>query len=540
MTEQPVDSLELYPTDENEICTIAKSFKNNKAPGLDEYSPKIIKNVISYISEPLCHIFNQSMLEGIFPDELKKAKVTPVFKSGDKRDFTNYRPISVLPVFSKLLERIIYKRTIEFFNKHSLLYEGQFGFRTDFSTSMALTSISNKIVDAFEKNEFALGVFIDLSKAFDTINHAILLSKLNRYGIRGAALDFFSSYLDNRLQCTRFGSFVSDFKTITCGIPQGSLLGPLLFIIYINDLYKSANDLSFILYADDTNIVVSNPNLESLCNIVNRGLSQVCEWFKANKLSINVNKCNYMIFHNGKRFCVNDICIRIDNTALPRVDKTKFLGVYLDSSLSWKYHISEVESKVSKSIGIISKIKHLLPDFILRMLYCALVLPYLNYCNLIWANTYKTNLQKIIGLQKKIIRIISRAQFNDHTTPLFEKLKLLKFTDINLHQQSTFMYKSINNIFPTQFNDKFCFQRNSEIHNYNTRSASQIHLPQTRTQKFQFDIRYSGPKYWNSLPTTLQDSLSFYTFSRKVKKKLISSYKKKQSDSTKNAVSNVK
>ena len=522
MSEQPIGSLELYPTDESEICSIAKLFKNNKAPGLDEYSPKVIKHVISYISEPLCHIFNQSMREGIFPDELKKAKVTPVFKSGDKRDFTNYRPISVLPVFSKLLERIIYKRTVEFFDKHSLLYHGQFGFRTGYSTSMALASISNKIVDAFESNEFALGVFIDLSKAFDTINHTILLSKLNRYGIRGRALDFFSSYLDNRLQCTRFGSFVSDFKTITCGIPQGSLLGPLLFIIYINDLYKSAHDLSFILYADDTNIFISNPNLESLCNIANRGLSQVCEWFRANKLSINIRKCNFMIFHNGKKFCANDICIKINNVVLPRVDKVKFLGVYLDSSLSWKYHISEVESKVSKSIGIIYRIKNLVPRFVLRMLYCTLVLPYLTYCNVIWANTYKTNIQKIIVLQKKIIRIISGAQFLDHTSPLFKKRKLLKFADINLQQQSIFMYKCINNIFPNEFNDKFSFPRNSEFHNYNTRSASQIHIMKHRTQRFEFDIRYSGPKYWNSLSIAIQNTPSVHTFSRKVKNQLIS------------------
>ena len=231
-----------------------------------------------------------------------------------------------------------------------------------------------------------------------------------------------------------------------------------------------------------------------------------------------------MIFHNGKNADLNDFNIVLDNVILPRVDKVKFLGVYLDSSLSWKYHIHEVESKVSKNIGIISRLKHLLPNHILRMLYCALILPYFSYCNLVWANSCKYKIQKLILLQKKIIRIISGMHYRSHTGPIFKQIIFLKFSDINLHQQGIFMYKSMNNIFPSQFSDFINFKCNSETHTYNTRSAANIRLPKHRTRRFQFDIRYSGPKFWNTLPSILHKSLSLQTFSRKAKIYLIARY----------------
>ena len=366
-----LNSLFFNPTTSAEIENIALSFKNNKSPGLDEISPRVVKSVITHISNHLCYIFNLSLSEGIFQ---KLAKVIPVYKNGDKSELGNYRPISILSVFSKILEKIVHKRTMTFLEKYNIIHDSQYGFRPNFSTSLALTDLSNKVTDVFEKNMFGIGVFLDLSKAFDTLNHNILLDKLNFYGIRGVALDWFSSYLRGRSQRTKFQSTLSEPRDITCGVPQGSLLGPLLFIIYVNDICKASDVLSFLMYADDTNIFLSNKQLHSLINTVNHELNEICTWFRANKLSLNTKKCNYIIFTKTK--INNNYPVKLDNMPIEQVLKTKFLGIYVDDKLSWKHHIHEVENKVARSIGIITKMRSLFPDSVLRSLYCSLILPY--------------------------------------------------------------------------------------------------------------------------------------------------------------------
>ena len=518
-------SLFMSPVTETEICNIVKLFKNNKAPGLDEFSPRIIKTVIDSICKPLCHIFNLSLSTGNFPDNMKVARVTPIFKSGDKEQVSNYRPISVLSTFSKILERIIYKRTYNFLEEHNCLFANQFGFRRDHSTQLSLLELTNKVIDAFEDSSFAIGVFIDLSKAFDTVNHDILLSKLKYYGIRGIAHDLFSSYLKNRRQCTVFNSKMSDFKNITCGVPQGSLLGPLLFILFVNDIYRSSSILSFVLYADDTNILYSHKNMETLSRTVNTELSKVCTWFAANKLTINQNKCNYMIFYNSPRppEHYNSVVIRLNNHTLPRVESAKFLGTILDSKLSWKQHINALESKIAQNTGLIYRLSMFLPERILRTLYCSLILPYLSYCNIIWANTYPTSLTKLCALQNKAVRTITRSQPSDKSDPLYKSQKLLYIDDINKVQQCSLLYKCLNSLLPAQFCNKFLHV--SDRHKYNTRSGNDIFIPNHRTRIFQNNILFTGPKHWNELPKSLQTSPYLSSFTRNLKKLLISKYK---------------
>ena len=342
LKEPIINSIFLSPVTEHEIIKIVTAFNNNKASGIDgiDFSPKVIKLVIGHISKPLCHIFNLCLLNGNFPDKLKLAKVSPIFKKGDKQVLSNNRPISVLSVFSKILERIIYDRIYKFIDQNNILFKNQYGFRKNYSTSMALLEVANTIADAFESNSYSLGVFIDLSKAFDTINHEILLSKVYHYGIRGTAHDLLANYLTNRQQCTKYMTSKSDFSPITCGVPQGSLLGPLLFLLYINDIHMSSNILSYFLYADDTTIVYSDSNLEKLYRVVNDNLDNVFKWFSANKLSVNLKKCNYILFRNSNRTI--DLAskeIKLNDVVLPRVEETKFLGVFIECRLSWKSHI---------------------------------------------------------------------------------------------------------------------------------------------------------------------------------------------------------
>ena len=227
---------------------------------------------------------------------MKIARVIPLFKSGDKSTFTNYRPISILPAFSKILERIVYNRILSYLNERNILSDSQFGFRKNHSTEYALSILYDRLSNAIDNNEYTAGIFLDLSKAFDTVNHQILLEKLNHYAIRGVAHSWISSYLSNRKQFVQYDSVCSAHSVISCGVPQGSILGPLLFLIYINDLCNVSKVLDFILFADDTNIFFSHRNEDYLQNTLNVELDNVTNWCQANRLSINIKKSKFMIF----------------------------------------------------------------------------------------------------------------------------------------------------------------------------------------------------------------------------------------------------
>ena len=517
-----VNSMFLNPVDEYELTRIILSFNNNKAPGIDEFNTKAIKHVFNFISKPLCHIFNISISHGIFPDKLKHAKVTPVFKAGPKSEINNYRPISILSIFSKIFERIIYDRMYTFIQNNNILYEHQFGFRKGHSTSMALIDLTNEIIDAFQNNSYAMGILIDLSKAFDTIDHDILLAKLYNYGLRGIVFNLLKSYLCNRSQCTKYMNATSEFRYISCGVPQGSLLGPLLFILYINDLYNSSKRLSFFLYADDTTILYSNDDIYSLFEVVNSELNSVIDYFSVNKLSVNINKCNAIVFHGrNKSFDPSNKTVKLNNVVIPLVSTVKFLGIYIDSQLNWKPHIECISNKISKNIGIIYRLSKFIPQSILRILYCSLILPYLNYCNVVWANNYPDTLDKLIKLQKKAVRIISLSLPYSHTDPIFSLLKLLKISDINTLQQCSFMHDLVYKRSPL-FNNLIQF--NLDFHNYDTRSANLLHLPLPRTNALKFNIRYSGPKVWNNISLELRNIVNKNSFTHKLKLNLISKY----------------
>ena len=304
---------------------------------------------------------------------------------------------------------------------------------------MALMNLMNRLITSLENEEYVLGIYLDFSKAFDTVDHVILLRKLAHYGIRGTALKWFESYLSNREQYVTYNGISSSKQRIKCGVPQGSVLGPLLFLIYINDLCLVCKNTSAILFADDTNLFSSGKDLKTLERTTNNELSNISLWLKVNKLSLNIKKTHYMIFCRRKKLDHN-VKLLIDGQAIDEVQKTKFLGIVIDNKLTWKWHIDHIAGKISRGIGMIIKARQYLNKSGLMSLYYSFIYPYLTYCNHIWGATYKTRLKRLVMLQNKAVRILSHAGNRTSSDPLYKKLDIMKVENINTYLIGRFMF----------------------------------------------------------------------------------------------------
>ena len=518
-------SLFLSPTTADEIIELTMKFKLSNSSGSDGISNTLLKQIVPSIGEVIAHIFNLSLSSGIVPSQLKIANVTPIFKAGDKHDCSNYRPISILPTLAKLLEKVVYIRIFDFISKHDILTPQQFGFRPKRSTYMAINQLYSNIAEKLDTKQHTVGIFLDLSKAFDTINHSILLNKLYSYGIRGLANDWIRNYLSERSQRVNFNNTLSSPAEISCGVPQGSILGPLLFLLYINDLPLSSKIPHFILFADDTNILFSNPDPIILESLINTELKEISNWFKLNKLSLNIKKTNYMIFKNkhSNKPTIN-IDIKIDNTPIQQVETTKFLGLLIDSNLSWTSHTQHVCKIVSKYNGIIRKVRPFLPPYSLKTLYNSLILPYLSYGAMIWADPNNSKLNSLFLLQKRVIRSCTNSLWLDHTDPLFLSLSTLKVLDIYKLQLASFMFQFHNNLLPADLLNEDFFYSETPSHQYYTRHAHDLFIKPTNTVLASNTSKSQGPQLWNHLPAQLHNSPTLSSFKSGMKKILMSAY----------------
>ena len=392
--------------------------KNDKAAGPFCIPVRILKIIRHVVSRTLEAIFNLSFSTGIVPSSVKIAKVIPVSKKGSCSHLNNYRLISLLSVFDKLLEKLMYKRIVNYLDKNSILYEKQFGFRTKHSTNHAIISIVDNIQRVVEEKEFSCGIFLDFSKAFDTVNHEILIRKLENYGIRGITNDWFRSYLSNRKQYVYINNTSSDPCQGNCGIPQGSVLGPLLFLIYINDFSRCSTLFDFHLFADDSNLFYKRKSLSVLQSDINRELSKVQEWLCVNRLALNIKKSNYVKFHLPQRKMLCSPILEINEKHHKREFSIRYLGIFIDSHLNWKSQVTYIVKKINRSIGVISKLRYYLNRITLINLYNALIYPFLIYGIIIWGNTYPTTTHPLLVLQKKATRIMTFSQLDAHTNPL--------------------------------------------------------------------------------------------------------------------------
>ena len=326
-----VNSIATFEVTSNRVRNVILTL-NNSSAGHDELPPFVAKSCIEEFIEPLTYMINESLRTGICPSELKIARVVPIFKSGDPSLLTNYRPISVLSFFSKVFERIVYDYLFDFICTNSILYDYQFGFRPGHSTQQAIITLIDKITKSLDNGDIVISLFIDLKKAFDTVDHRIRLRKLYAYGIRGTMLKWIESYLSGRTQYVVFDGQESEIHGIQYGVPQGSILSPLLFILYMNDICNVSDIFFAIMYADDTSLVVNGKDLNALIQLLNTALIDLCTWFKANRLSLNTTKTFYMIFHRARIKHMSGVAdsIVMDNTILAKTSSLKYLSVIVD------------------------------------------------------------------------------------------------------------------------------------------------------------------------------------------------------------------
>ena len=513
--EQLRNSFFMSPTDPEEIHRIIMKMKPKNSCGHDGISSKLLKNVSQVIAVPLSIIINKSIETGVVPRSMKLAKVIPIYKAKDKTLMENYRPISLLPTISKVLEKVVHCRLYKFLCLNNQFTEYQFGFRPNRSTTDAVCTFISDVMTALDNKQYTLSVLLDLSKAFDTIDHNILL--LSHYGVRGLALDWFRSYLSGRSQFVRYRDANSPCRDVTCGVPQGSVLGPLLFIIYTNDLTKILNHSNTILFADDTTLYASGSNLQDVITYIEQDLYILSDWFCANKLSLNTQKTNFMVF-SPNRLTHNNIIpniINLGDKEIKRVSESKFLGIFVDDGLDWAAHISHLARKISSGLYAIKSAKNFLSIQNLKMIYQSLVHSHLLYGAILWGTTHAYLLNKIKILQKKCIRLISKSAYNAHTEPLFRKLKILNLDNIVKFQLGIYMYKYSKNALPLPLLD--IFTRNRNVHQYHTRHHNDPHIFHRGTNKVIRSFIHKGPNIWASLPNNIKGSISLAAFKSKLK-----------------------
>ena len=497
----------LDPVSNLEVEFHMKNLKNSKQ-NTNSIPISILKDNVGFISVIISDLINICFVSGKFPNVLKRAVVLPLYKKGEDTSMVNYRPISLLPWLSKIIEKCIKSRLLDYICKNRIINPAQFGFQSGISTQDAVLLITEKLYVNLNEKLSTLGIFIDFSKVFDTINTCILLKKADRYGIRGIPLQLIASYLTNRSQIVKIGGAFSEPKSMTIGVPQGSVLSPLLFLLYVNEISNIIDNFTTCLFADDTTFLVSDRNIQSLFNSCEEGLGKFSDWCCANRLSVNVSKTNYMLFSNLSSPS-NLPLLKFNNNYIERAFSVRFLGVELDHKLKLNNHIN----KISKNSGILSKLAYFVPKNVLINLYHSLIEPYLNYCPLIFGGAYNSHVLPLEVAQRKCVRVISRVDRYAHSNPLFANLGILKFSDVYKLHLGIYVYANLDILDAAIPN-----------HTHNTRNSQLNPVFQRLTLSQRQSVAYQAPKNWNSIPLQIRNCRSLKSFKNSYKKYLISLY----------------
>ena len=415
---------ELHEVSTIQISRLVDKLSICKASGLDNISVRLLKSSAPTIIPSLTYIINSVICKGIIPADWKSARVSAIYKNDSKLDLNNYRPISVLPVIAKVFEKVVFDQTYNFLNDNDLLSKEQSGFRHLHSTLTAMLDATDQWYTNMDNGLINAILFVDLKKAFDTIDHEILLGILNRYGFSNQTVELFRNYLSGRTQITVINNVSSGSCEITCGVPQGSILGPLLFLLYINDLPKCQLVSNGRLFADDTNLTYADNDLNKITSVLNDDLKILQNWLNMNKLSLNVMKTKYMFVASRQRLSniPEQLDISISGIEIKRVKSFKCLGLELDEGLTWESHVSAIISKVSKVIGVLRRLKSLLPLSALVLIYNSLIQPHFDYCSVIWDNLAGGLGQKLQRMQNRAARIITGSDYYTRSSEILGSL----------------------------------------------------------------------------------------------------------------------
>ena len=510
------NSFVYFPTGRYEIEQIVRSFKS-KGSHISSIPSFVYKHIIDILSPIIASLVNVSVSQGVYPDILKTARVIPVFKSGDKRKVVNYRPISTLEFLNKIYEKLIFNRFNNFFRKYGIICDEQYGFLRGRSTSDAVLRYAESVYGAFNDSQYLLSVMLDFSKAFDTVDHEILQQKLFMVGIRGFTLNLVKSYLSGRTQLVSVGGKNSVPLPICTGVPQGSILGPLLFLVYINDMRKSTDLLNFIHFADDTTVFLKDKCLSNLYDTINSELEKVDRWLCANKLSLNLDKTSYMIHSNCNRNVAKQILIR--DKVIKCVTNSKFLGVIIDDKFNFKDHITLVCNKISKSCGILRRLSYIIPKYVLKKIYLSLVYPYLVYCVEVWGDGSKTALSRLSVIQDRCVKLLGDSDAD--VVSVYRNNNLFMRSSIYNYFILIKFYQYFREDRNAHF--KLLIENNQIHHKQNTRFRANecLNYPLVLKSKCFSCFVFSAVKLWNKLPIAVRNSNSAQCFKQALRKFLI-------------------
>ena len=496
-------SIYFYPTDPHEVGSDIRKAKLKDSSGIDGISSRVLKSLPANFIEALSLLFNKSMAQGFFPTKFKTAIVVPIYKKkGSRKNIEQYRPISLLSSLSKILEKLIYKRVSKFLEKSNFFPKTQFGFRKGLSTSHAISLLVNTITKAMNKKQKTLGLFLDFLKAFDLIDHKILLQKISKCGIRGVTKKWFESYLENRTQQVQVnGTLSSNICKVKHGTPQGSILGPLLFLIYISDLPNCLQYSSPLFYADDTNLLLSATLCDDLIEKGNEELRNINEWVNCNKLSLNTDKTHALIFRTpNTKIPENLPNLNLGNIPIDYAETTDFLGVTVAQNLSWKSHMTSIKKKLRKNLGACRKIKKQLGETAMISLYHTMMESHVRNGITSWCHgntTIKNSIQRSCDKFLKMTFSISNPQALRHKMNVHQILSIdqILFLEIGMAMQ-----KIHNKSFPTCFNDFFT----QTSHAMSTRSNRSFNVDRPRIELTKQSLNYKGTLVWNKIPNTVK------------------------------------
>jgi len=497
-----------------DICDVINKLKCS-SKGLNSTPTYILKFLADLLSPIIAELFNMSISSGQFPDVLKLARVVPVYKAGDPEDQGNYRPISNLTDFSKIFEKVMYKQFMSFVKSNNILNPNQFGFQKSSSTSDAIVEYLDNLYQTLNFRKSAVSVFLDFSKAFDTVKHEVLIDKLEHLGVRGLVLRWFSSYLSNRQQYVSVGGYNSSRSHIRMGVPQGSVLGPLLFLLYINDMSNSSGKLHFIHFADDTTVFMSGKEADILIDEVNVELVHVNEWLCANRLVLNTAKTTTMIISD---FGLQNLRpVRIAGVDVEFVHESKFLGVIIDDKLSFNRHVEKLSSTVSRSLGMLNRMSDFIPQSVKLNIYYSIIYSRITYAILAWGQSGLGNIARINRLLRRAHKWVLFPYYSE------EKIaqEFLKFQSVYDYFAAMKLYKILKLGHHSYFAPILNNLEPQHDHRTRFRSHYRFNVPKLNKSKCQRCFLYQAIRIWNSLSELTKSSCSLKEFKGKLKKEIL-------------------